>query len=128
MGDQFGEDHPYMNVFFKEMSVQVKESGGIGLKTGDIICLLADNNKYLSRINRSLNPIEAAKLQIDPYCKFKVTVLDGSTIALLADNNKYLSRINHGSDPIEAAKPQIDPSCKFKVTFLDGDTIVPFLF
>ena len=130
MGDQIGDDHPYMNVYFKAITVRVEEVGtgalkGIEIKNGDVICLSSDNNKYLSRIGRgSAEPIEAEKSQIDPYCKFKVAVLNDSTIALLADNNKYLSRIPRSStNPIEAAKAQIDSCCQFKVTVLNGSTI-----
>jgi hypothetical protein len=129
MGDQIGNDHPYMNVYFKAITVQVKEVGtgalkGIDIKNGDVICLSSDNNKYLSRIGRGLTePIEAEKSQIDPYCKFKVVVLNDSTIALLADNNIYLSRITRTTEAIEAAKAQIDSCCQFKVTVLNGSTI-----
>ena len=42
-------------------------------KTGDQICLLADNGMYLSRIQRGdLAPIEASKTARDQYCVFTV--------------------------------------------------------
>lgn len=102
---------------------------GDSLKTGDTISLQGDTGKYVSRINRgSTDPAEVAKESIDPYSKFKVTVLDGGKIALQADNGKYLSRINRDGganqyNPVEAAKDSIDPYSQFKVTVFDGGRI-----
>ncbi|MEH1828312.1 MAG: hypothetical protein V7L22_23760 [Nostoc sp.] len=99
----------------------------VSLKTGDTIALRSDTGKYLSRINRgSVNPAEAAKDAIDPYSKFKVTVLDGNKVALQADTGKYLSRINYtsnGRNTIEAAKDTVDPYSQFNVKVLDGGKI-----
>jgi hypothetical protein len=85
------------------------------------LVLQADNGKYLSRIRRgTLDPIEAAKTQVDVFCMFTVTVLDNGKIALKADNGKYLSRIRRGTiDPIEAAKSKIDYFCQFRVFIME---------
>jgi hypothetical protein len=112
-------------------TIAVNCSGGSSapqLKTGTVIALQADNDKYLSRINRGSNydPIEAAKSSIDPYCKFIVTVLADGKIALKADTGKYLSRIRRSGeiDPVEAAKDSIDPFCQFTVTTLANGKIL----
>lgn len=86
------------------------------------IALLADNQRFLSRINRgNTNPIEAAKTEPDLYSRFAVTVFDNGTIALAADNGLYLSRWDIGDDisRIWAAKPEIDMYCQFVVEVLD---------
>jgi F420-dependent methylenetetrahydromethanopterin dehydrogenase len=76
---------------------------------------------YLSRIRRgSLDPIEAAKSNIDVFCQFTVTDLSNGQIALQADTGMYLSRIRRGSlDPIEAAKSNIDVFCQFTLVTLN---------
>jgi hypothetical protein len=91
------------------------------LRTGQVIALRADNGMYLSRIRRgSLDPIEAAKGNIDTFCQFTVTVLGNGQIVLQADNGMYLSRIRRGSlDPIEAAKGNIDIHCQFALVTLN---------
>ncbi len=47
----------------------------VKLQTGHVIALQADDGQYLSRINRgNINPIEAAKISIDEFSRFKVVL------------------------------------------------------
>jgi hypothetical protein len=75
----------------------------------------------LSRIRRSgdIDPIEAAKDSIDPFCQFTVTTLANGKILLQGDTGKYLSRIRRGGiDAIEVAKLPSDVFCQFGLTVL----------
>jgi hypothetical protein len=91
--------------------------------SSNVVALMADNNLYLSRIERDgRNPIEAAKSSIDAFSKFRLIVLEDLgpwypvTVALQADNDLYLSRITRGDrNPIEAAKSSIDFFSQFAV-------------
>jgi hypothetical protein len=87
----------------------------IDLKTGDKICLQADNGGYLSRIQRySGDYIQATKPQIDPYCVFTVTVTGDKQIKLLlqADNDWYCSWNDNGGY-IMSNKQAPDQYCYF---------------
>ncbi|XP_043914880.1 uncharacterized protein LOC122791273 [Protopterus annectens] len=83
------------------------------------ILLKTPQNMYLSRINRGIDFIEAAKATADVYCQY--TVSHSYKMVLQADNGKYLSRIRRGStDNIEAAKQDIDVFCQFDVVPYSG--------
>ena len=95
-------------------------SPSLSIDTGNTIAIQADSGLYLSRIARGdLNPIEAAKGSIDPWSRFKVTILANGQIALQADSGLYLSRIARGDlNPIEASKGSIDAYSQFKVVLV----------
>jgi hypothetical protein len=86
------------------------------LKTGDKICLRADNGQYLSRIDHPAwgNYIQALKAHIDPFCVFTVTVPDADDKKLLlqADNQWYYSWNDNGGY-IMANKQTPDEACYF---------------
>ena len=98
-----------------------------------LVTLVADNGKYLSRINEGrTNPIKAVKSVPDVSCEFRMIKLEGKDeglFAFQADSGMYLSRFTRSKyDQIEAAKPTIDPYCKFKVErFVAGEDIVTIL-
>ena len=88
-------------------------------KAGHTYIFLANNGKYLSRIRRGeVDYIEAEKVSIDYYCRFRACIMGDGKIALQGDDGKwdYLSRINRDSfDNIEAAKKAIDIYSMFDV-------------
>ncbi|MEE8057649.1 MAG: hypothetical protein V3T17_07440 [Pseudomonadales bacterium] len=98
------------------------------LNTGDMIGFKADNGKWLSRINRGLpEPIEAAKSEVDVYCKFEVLVLelDDFKVALKADNGKWLGlRDRSGVEAIEAGFGERVQECSFTFNVVDDLRIV----
>ena len=105
----------------KDRTTQVYQYKTPTLKTGDLIALKAENNRYLSRVNRGkTDPIEATKETVDHFSMFLVTILDEHTLTLKADAGlgKYLSRTNYGhNNVIEAIRDVIDPHTKFKFAF-----------
>ena len=88
--------------------------------------LVADNNKFLSRIFYVPNDrhrIEAAKDVKDPHTKFLVsTTSDGRRIRLQADNGSYCSLIKRGNVYyMEAAKQTPDEWCEFQPFQFPGE-------
>ena len=57
--------------------------------------------KYLSRVGRDKEYIEAVKDGPDPASKFKLVRHDGGQVSLQADTGKYLSRIAYTPDPVD---------------------------
>jgi cytolysin (calcineurin-like family phosphatase) len=115
-GETTTNDHPEY-----ALSRVIAPAGVLPLRTGDRIALRGDNGKFLSRINRGagIDPIEAAKTDLDVFSAFSVVDLGRGKIALRADNGKFLSRIYRGSaQAIEAAKDTQDPFTPFQVTEL----------
>lgn len=88
--------------------------------------LKADNNKYLSRIERNgRQRIEAAKDVKDPYTKFLVKKSsDGKRILLQADNNTFCSLILRDVYYLEAAKQTPDEWCEFEAFTTDDGKLV----
>ena len=79
------------------------------------IALLADNNKFLSRISRNYQGIEAIKDVKDPYTRFLVTTTsDGKRILLQADNGCYCTLISRDAYYMEAARQTPDGWCEFQ--------------
>ena len=87
-------------------------------EAGHTYVIMANNGRYISRIDRSgINYIEAEKISIDLFSRFRASVLGDGRIALKADDGEgnYLSRIDRGRDNIEAAKIHIDIFSEFEV-------------
>jgi hypothetical protein len=105
----------------KDRSIVVTRYRSPHIKSGDVIALKADNDKYFGRINRgAAEPIEAVKTTIDTHAKFQVQLLDTTTLSLKSDDGtgKYLGRINRGAiNPIEAVKNTVDPHARFHFSF-----------
>ena len=57
--------------------------------------------KYLSRVGRDKEYIEAVKQGPDPASKFKLIRHDGGQVSLQANTGKYLSRIAYTPDPVD---------------------------
>lgn len=96
-------------------------------KSSDVYLLDPSTKRFLSRINRGLNYIEAAKQWPDVYCKFKMLLLNNGKVAFQADNGKYLSRIaysNNAVDPrnyIQPSKGSADYFSQFEYDYIpDG--------
>jgi hypothetical protein len=79
------------------------------------VALRAYNGKYLSRINfgDGLNPICAAKSEIDVFCKFTLGVLTDGQFTLSADTGLFLSVILQDGYVIQADKTDVDEWCIF---------------
>ena len=79
------------------------------------LVLKGDNGKYLSRIYRDNQYLEAEKDVPDVCCQFRVVPVGKGLIALQGDNGLYVSRILRGDvSSIEVIKGAIDDECKFR--------------
>eukprot|EP00041_Stephanoeca_diplocostata_P033658 m.1118133 g.1118133 ORF g.1118133 m.1118133 type:complete len:160 (-) comp24382_c1_seq3:4086-4565(-) len=91
------------------------------------VSLVADNGKYLSRINQgNRNAIAAAKDVKDPFTCFRVSrVADTNRVIFQADNNSYVSLISRGDVYyLEAAKSQIDSWCEFEAYDVENKLVL----
>ena len=78
------------------------------------LVLKGDNGKYLSRIYRGNQYLEAEKDVPDVCCQFRVVPVGKGLIALQGDNGLYVSRILRGKvSSIEVTKGAVDDECKF---------------
>ncbi|WP_437508164.1 fascin domain-containing protein [Sorangium sp. So ce1099] len=78
------------------------------------IVFIADNQKYLSRINRTTDYVEAFKQDLDAYSKFTLFSYEDGTIALKADNGKFLyCDANDNSRIKVGVSDSTDSRCKF---------------
>ena len=66
-------------------------------EAGHTYVIMANNGRYISRIHRSgINYIEAEKISIDLFSRFRAGVLGDGRIALKADDGEgnYLNKQN----------------------------------
>ena len=88
------------------------------------LVLKGDNGRYLSRIYRDNQYLEADKEKIDICCQFRVFSVGNGFIALQGDNDMFVSMIQRGKhSSIEISKEGIDEDCKFMPGI--GDLIPP---
>ncbi|XYH98769.1 fascin domain-containing protein [Sorangium sp. So ce1128] len=78
------------------------------------IVFIASNQKYLSRIARTVDYVEASKQDLDVHCKFTLYSYEDGTIALKADNGKFLYCDANDNNRIKVGlNDSSDTRCKF---------------
>ena len=73
----------------------------------------AFTGRYIGRVSRGGEKLEAAKLVPDKFCKLRVYTNSDGTYSFKADNGKFFCRTYKAT--IEANKSYIASSCKFQV-------------
>lgn len=103
-----------------------KHSTVIPFKHGQTIVLLADNNRYVARINRTeIDPVEAALSEPGSTSQFRVSLRGENRIALMADTGKYIGRVfRNGIHGIEAFHSEVNEFSTFRFTILQNGHVV----
>ena len=113
--------------------VQLPDGLVLPFSDQDVITLVADNGRYVTRLTSSdpnWNPIEAsvqyAQPDTDPKSQFTVSILPSGKITFKTDSGLFWGRVNRraGLDPIEAAKTSsADIYAQFTVKVLPNNQI-----